>query len=126
MESGWTAHGVLWLYDFLKLIEGCHPGDGVDEICQRVALLAQGTDGGSDRVFACRAARDIRVGAVECKIGLIKFTEEISVLPEHLPALFHVGFGFVDLSFGEHFVRSDARLVHLGAEIERGWVVESV
>src|SRR5688572_10352176 len=110
----------------LKLLEGRHPGDCINEICQGVALLTQGADGWTHRILTGSTARYIRVGAVEGKIRLIEFAKQISVFPEDLPTLFHVRFGFFDLSLGEHLIGGHARFMHLGAKVERWWVIVRV
>ena len=109
----------------MELFEGCHPADGVDEIGERSTLFAQSTDGRTDRVFACCATRDIGICAVKCKEGLVKFADQVSILPEEEAALFHIFFGFFDLALGKEFVSFDAGGVHFGAVIEWGCVSES-
>ena len=108
----------------LKLFERGHPGDRVDEICKRIALLTKGADSRANRVLACRAARDIRVGSMKGEVGLVQFTQQVSIFPEELPAFLHVGFGSIYFIFQEHLIDCDARLVHFGAEVKRWRVLE--
>src|SRR5829696_8053320 len=83
------ARGSLLLDRFLELVEGCHPGDRVDEIDKRVTLFAQGTHGRTHGVFPSRAARYICIRAVEGKVSLVQFAEQVAIVPKDLSALLH-------------------------------------
>ena len=69
----------------------------------------------ADRVFASRAAGNIRIGPVEGEVSLVEFADGVAVLPEELAALFHIGLGLGDLALGEQLVHVDAGGVHLGS-----------
>lgn len=74
---------MLLLMDrFQKLVEGCHPRNGVDEVCKRSALFTQCAHRRADRILSRRAAGLVRIGSMECKISLVEFADEVSVLPE--------------------------------------------
>ena len=82
-------------------------------------MRAQGADGRADRVFPGSAAGNIGVGAVEGKVSLVQFADGVPILPEDLPARFHIGFGFFDFTLRQQGIDRDPCGVHLGAEIER-------
>ena len=64
---------LLFANCFQQVLIGIHPRNGVEEICQRGALGAQGAHRRADGVFASRTAGHIGIRAMEGEVGLVEF-----------------------------------------------------
>ena len=94
--------------------------DCADEVADSRECLAELDEFVVDRADGGGA---VGVGAVEGEVGLVEFADAIAVVVKE-PALgLHVGFGFLDATFGEEFVDAEASFVHSLAKVEGGWSV---
>src|SRR5262245_21651946 len=91
----------LSLNRLLELLEGSHPCNRVDEICERGTLCAQSAHSRADRIFPGCATWNISICAMKGEVGLVQFSNQVSIIPEDLSAFFHIRFCFINFALSE-------------------------